>query len=172
MFGTHPSLERAWLNGDPVTVQMHPSRLPFNRRLSPELRANVHHAGTHHRGTLVLQKNQVVSRDSPIKKAEFCIVGFPDFMSAGSSWGAIAAVTTEDRALLESIATKYEDSATIKIGPSAARIVLDSGNGWNITLSRDEQQTRESSRTASRQARTRSTALAGRLAHTRSSCYR
>ena len=144
MFGSHPSLQRAWLKGDPVTIQMHRSQLlPFNSSFSPELRAKVHYAGTQHSGTLVLHKGQVVLQDSLLRKTEFCVVGLPDFMSAGISWGAIAAMTVEERDFLESIATKYEDSATVNIRPSPAHVTLDSGNGWNIRLSKDEQQTRD-----------------------------
>ena len=103
--GAHPLLERAWLNSDPVTVQLHPSLLPVKPVLNPKLDATVLYAGRRHRGALGLDRNQVTVQGSPLKKAEFCIVDFPDFKS-----------------------------------PS---VVLDSGEGWDIKLTRDEQQTRD-----------------------------
>ena len=79
--GLHPLLERAWLNSDPVTVQMHPSPLPPNPRPSQKLDAIVLYAATNHRGALNLDKNRAVVQNAPLKRADFCIVGFPDFKS-------------------------------------------------------------------------------------------
>ena len=39
-FGSHPMLERAWLNSDPVAVQMRPSPLAFKPGPSPPLNPN------------------------------------------------------------------------------------------------------------------------------------
>ncbi len=141
--GSHPSLERAWLNRDPVTVRMYPPRSPFNQRLPPELLANVLYPETGHRGTLVLRHNRVALRDSLLTRAEFCVIGFPDFMSSGPWVQTIAGITTEERDSLQSIQAKLEHNATISIRPPAVHSVLDSGNGWIIKLTRDDQPTRD-----------------------------
>ena len=79
--GTHPRLERAWLNRDQVTVQLHPSlSLPPTRpQLNPKLYAKVLYAEQRHRGLLALDMNQAILQKVPLKKAEFCILDFHDF---------------------------------------------------------------------------------------------
>ena len=110
MLGTHPSLEKAWKNRDLGAVQLFPARLPFQHQERPELNARVLFADYGHRGSLVLDKNQVTVRDAPITNAEFCVVGFPDFLR-----------------------------------PQSPRsIVLDTGDGWTIVVSKESEQTRDS----------------------------
>ena len=142
IFGTHPSLERAWLSSDLVTLQLHTSRMPLQPVASPELGAKVLYAGDQHRGTLALYRNQVTKQDSPLKRAEFCIVDFPDFITPEKQWRSIAGIGIPERAKLQSVASGLEGDATVKIHPSPHQIVLDSEDGWNITLTKDEQQTR------------------------------
>ncbi len=142
-FGSHPSLERAWLNGDPVAVQMDPPQLPIDPRVPPELRTRVRYSGTGHSGTLGLLNGQVVLQNSPLQKAEFCVMGFPDFIATSSPLRAMSVLTPEDRQFLKSIETRLGDDARIHISPTPAQITLDSGDGWNITLTKDDQTTRD-----------------------------
>ena len=79
-FGTHPLLEKAWQNRDLVTVQLFPSELPFQHQDSPRLKTRLLFANWHHRGSLVLDRNQVTVRESPITTTEFSLAGFPDFV--------------------------------------------------------------------------------------------
>lgn len=141
-FGLHPTLVRAWLNNFPVTVQMHPSPLPFKPGQPPKLGAMVRYAEGRNRGALSLDRNQVTVQGSPLKKVEFCIVEFPEFMSPSRRRDSVAGIGTPEREVLQSIASRLEDNATINIKPSAHHIVLDSGNGWKIRLTRDEKPTR------------------------------
>ena len=142
VFGTHPLLERAWLESDPVTLQLHTSSLPFQPQVGPKLQAKVFYAGYQHRGTLVLDRNRVTIQDSPLKSAEFCLVDFPDFITPERQRSSIAGIGTPEREKLQSVATALGGDASVKIHPSPHRIVLDSGDGWNIVLTKDEQQTR------------------------------
>ena len=81
-------------------------------------------------------------QDSPLKSAEFCLVDFPDFITPERQWSSIAGIGTPEREKLRSVAAALGDDAPIKIHPSPHRIVFDSGDGWNIALTKDEQQTR------------------------------
>ena len=141
MFGSHPALDRAWLKGDPVTVKMHPSPSPINPRTSTKLDSRVLHARSGNRGVLALNKNQVRLQESLLKRVEFCINDFPDFVTPNKQLQSIAGISTDDHKALQALARKLKDAA-IKIQPSPHHILLDSGNGWNIRLTRDEQQTR------------------------------
>ena len=139
-FGSNPSLERAWLSGGTLTAQMNPSPFPLRPGPPPKLSTTVLDAGVHNSGALALDRNQVTLRGAPLKKAEFSIVEFPEFVSPNRTWGSIAGLDTE---VLKSQASRLEDEATISIRPSPHHAILDSGNGWNIKLARDEQQTRD-----------------------------
>ena len=142
-FGSNPSLERAWLSGGTLTAQMNPSPLPFRPGPPPKLSTTVLYAGFHHRGALGLDRNQVTLRGAPLKRAEFSIVEFPEFVSPNRRWDSIAGIGMREREVLQSLASRLEDEATISIRPSPHHAILDSGNGWNIKLARDEQQTRD-----------------------------
>ena len=143
MLGTHPVLERAWLNSDPVTVQLQTSQMLFEPQIKPKLDAKVLYAGSGHRGALRLDRNQVMVQKSSLTKAEFCIVGFPDFETPEKQWSSIAGIGEMERGMLGDVASKLEDGAKIKIHPSPHHIVLDSSDGWNITFTKDERQTRD-----------------------------
>ena len=142
-FGRHPSLKQAWLDGDPITVRMRPSQLPFKPELSQKLKATVLYAGLHHRGALALDRNQVTLQEAPLTRAEFSVVELPEFVSPNRRWESVAGIGTPERKALRSLASRLGDDATISIRPSAHHVLLDSGNGWNIKLTRDEQQTRD-----------------------------
>ena len=144
IFGPHPSLERAWLNNDPVVLNMRPASLPFKSGSHPKLRSRLLYAGQGNRGALSLESNRITVRQSTLKKTEFCIVGFPEFKTRNMSWLSLTTLSTSERKLLQSIASKLGDDATIHFQSSAHRAVLDSGDGWIIRLTRDEQQTRDS----------------------------
>ena len=123
-FGLHPTLKRAWLSSDPVSVQMHPSLLPSEADSSPTLGAAVMYAGLQHRGELGLHENRVTLQGVPLKRAELSIVDLPEFKSPGRRRKSVAGIGTQEQ-------------------PSAHYAVLDSGGGWSIKLTRDEQQTRD-----------------------------
>ena len=142
VFGTHPSLERAWLARDDVTLQLHTSPLPIQPQRGPELHAKVHYAGDRHRGTLRLKGNQVAVQAAPLKRAEFSLVDFPKFVTPEKQRRSIAGIGTPEREMLQSVASRLEGNATVKISPSPHQIDLVSGDGWSVTLTQDERQTR------------------------------
>ena len=82
-FGKHPLLSQAWLTHDPVALQLHTLPLtPMNRVKRQKLDARVHYAETGHRGRLSLGKNQVVVQKSLLKRSEFCIANFSEFLTS------------------------------------------------------------------------------------------
>ena len=138
--GEHPLLQQAWVRRDPVRVQLKPTPLPLPRRLNPKLDAKMLIAGMGHKGKLRLDNNQVTVQQSLLKRAEFCIVDFPDFITPGRMWATseIGEIQQE----LESIARKLSDGTKITVG-SPPRIVFDTWDGWKITITKDEEQTRD-----------------------------
>ena len=77
--GRHPLLQLAWRNDHIVSLRLHTSPMPFQPKVNPSLSAKVLHAGMEHRGSLALDKNQVIVQESQLAKTRFNIVGFPDF---------------------------------------------------------------------------------------------
>ena len=110
MFGSHPLLERAWRKHATVELQLNPSQSPIQPKLNPSLEAKVMYAGVGNRGELVLDQNQVILSAAPLKKAEFSISDFCDFLLPATS---------------------------------PRRVVLDSDDGWKITLTKDENAARD-----------------------------
>ena len=97
------------------------------------------------RGELVLNNNQVVLRRSSLRKAEFNISGFCDFVTPETSLGSIRGISEADHERLQSIADKLEDGARRTVHPPHRRVVLNTsdgtGDGWKITLTKDEHDT-------------------------------
>ena len=104
------------------------------------LDAKVQLAGMGHKGRLRLENNQVAVQKSRLKKAEFCIVDFTDFITPGRLWATseIGDIHQE----LESLAGKLSDGTKITVG-SLPRVVLNTWDGWKVTLTKDEGQTRD-----------------------------
>ena len=120
-FGQHPELKRAWLRSDPVTLQLHTKPVLLDAmspgvRKNPPLDARVQLPDTYHKGTLRLGNNQVTVEEATLKRAEFCIVGFPDFRN-------------------------IERQANSANG-SLPHVVLKTEDGYKIILTMDAEQTR------------------------------
>ena len=82
IFGTHPLLERAWKSDEYVALQLHTSSsMLMNRVEQQELDARVIYAGAERRGVLALDENQVVVQKTPLRKSEFCMTNFPEFLT-------------------------------------------------------------------------------------------
>ena len=144
LLGTDLPLKRAWLASDDVTLQLHTSPLPTQPQRGPELHAKVHYAGDRHRGALTLKGNQVAVQAAPLKRAEFSLVDFPNFVTPEKQLRSIAGIGAPEREKLRAVASRLEDNATVKISPSPHQIDLVSGDGWSVTLTQDERQTRGS----------------------------
>ena len=119
--GQHPAFRQAWLKSEPVTVQLHPTkslldRIPSQLKVNPKLDARVQFADAGHRGRLRLEENQVTVKGVEVKRAEFCIVGFPDFRNVG----------------------RQANSAN----GSIPHVVLNTEDGYKIIITKDAEQTR------------------------------
>ena len=143
-FGVHPLLKQAWTSGDLVRVQLSPSTVPLQHRVNANLDANVQYAGIKHRGALTLHENRVQLESTALKKAEFCVVGFPDFATPEKQWASVEGIGESEQAVLQSVASKLEDDAKLITRPARHYIVLETGDGWKIRLTKDESQTRAS----------------------------
>ena len=144
--GQHPAIRQAWLQEEPVTVNLRPTislrdRTFFQRNVIPELDGRVQLADTGHRGSLRLHNNQVAVRKSKLKRAEFCIVGFTDFIAPRGL--LTTADTGEWMKTLESMTSKLNEGAKINVELPPSYLVLSTGDGWQVTLTKDKDLTRD-----------------------------
>ena len=111
-------------------------------RIEPEIPATIFYADVGYSGALKLDKNQVVLLDSPLKVTEFCIAGFPDFTidPLGSLFG-IATLKSDPKH--ESILKEIE-AAGLTVNSQNPKVVLDSEEGWKITVVKESTKIRNS----------------------------
>ena len=139
-FGSHPVLEDAWRKRTAVTLKMKPSMSPFPdfRRRSPSIETRVLYTDLQYRGTLVLHNRQAVLANSPLKSVLFSISSFTDFETPRKQWSSISGISDSDRATLQKVSEKLREGASLAINPAQHFIVLRTGDGWTITLTRDK----------------------------------
>ena len=142
-FGLHPLLERAWQERAVVELELKLSQLPLQPKPNHTLSVRVLYAAAKHRGALVLDNNQATLKSSPLRKARFSISDFCDFLAPWSGIGSIVSISVSDRQMLQSITNNLPDEAQIAIRPGPNRIILNTGDGWNITLTKDENGTED-----------------------------
>lgn len=143
--GSPPLLEKAWVNQDPVTVELQTPSAPLSMtrgRIGPEMPATIYYADVGYSGALKLDKNQVVLLDSPIKVAEFCIAGFPDF-TIDPLGSLVGMVTLKSDPKYESVLKEIED-AGLTVNSQNPKVVLDSEEGWKITVVKESTKIRNS----------------------------
>ncbi len=138
IFGTHPLLEEAWQKRALVELQLNPSQSPLQPKSNPSLNAKVLYADVGHRGELVLDQNQVIRSTAPLIKAEFTISGFSDFRTPEKQWLSTAGFSETEYEALQSVANKLGDDAELTVTPARHNIALNTGDGWQITLTKDE----------------------------------
>ena len=138
LFGTHPLLNELCQNRAQVELQLKPSPAPIQPRSNPTLDARILYAADGNRGVLVLNRNQVVLNNSPIKKAEFSISNLSDFRTPEKQWSSIDGIGETEHQALQSVADKLGDDAKLTVSPSRHYVVLNTGDGWQITLTKDE----------------------------------
>ena len=140
--GLHPLLEQAWLDRDPITLQMYPAPLPIHPRRASNINAKVFYAESGNKGALSLEKNQVTVRRSLLTKAEFSVLGFPDFEAITRRQMSVADIGSSELEKFRSVASQLGEGAKVSIQPSAHHVVLDSGDGWHAKVTRNDDYTR------------------------------
>ena len=141
--GLHPLLKRAWMRRDPVTLQLHMSR-PKAQQRNLQLDARVISAGIRGQGRLALHQNQVAVRDSQLTRAKFCIAGFPDFVTPDRDGEWIKKrreVQAEQHSSSDTGESQPETIPRVTYPPRY--VVLRFNGSWEITLTRDQEQTRD-----------------------------
>ena len=138
--GTHPLLEKAWLSDDPVTLQLRVSPLPPGRQRIMTFPARVQYADTNHSGRIVLWQNKLQLVDQPIKASRFSLLGFPAFL-IGDFLHDLAKV----QQVRESVKDLLPDGWTVNPPPKETKVVLQSGDGWEISLTKHQNTLRGSS---------------------------
>ena len=142
-FGSHPVLERAWQERGVAELELKPSQLPVRPKANHMLSVRVLNAGAKHRGALVMDNNQATLKDSPLRKAQFSLSNFCDFLQPWNSPRTFTSISDSDRQTLQGIADKLPEGATLAIRPAPNGLVLNTGDGWNITLIKDENGTED-----------------------------
>ena len=143
-FGRHPLLQLAWSDDHMVSLHLHTSPMPLQPKINPSLSAKVLHAGMEHRGSLALDKNQVMVQESRLAKTRFNIVGFPDFLTPEKQRDSISGIDDSKRQALKSVAEELSGGATLTLATAPRHIVLECDDGWKITVVKDETPTRGS----------------------------
>ena len=143
-FGRHPLLQLAWSTDHMVSLQLHTSPMPLQPKANPSLSAKVLHAGMEHRGSLALNKNQVMVQESQLAKTRFNIVGFPDFLTPEKQRASISGIDDSKRQALKSVAEELSGGATLTLATAPRHIIFECDDGWKITVVKDETPTRGS----------------------------
>ncbi len=149
ILGTHPKLKRLWISGNTASLRFNdrPAPTAFEADLSgPNMEAKLILADSHHRGILSINKNQIVVRESMLKRAEFSLVDFPKVtIPAGQSlFGQLSSEGEFEnfkKRLNAVSALLPENKAVVKVSPQV-NIVLKTDTGWMITLTKDDEETR------------------------------
>ena len=142
MAGIHPLLEKAWLSGDPVTLQLKISPqapIPLPYRTDVSVKAKVISARQGHTGRIALWENQISLDAGPIVEARFNLVGFPDF-EVHQNFHDYAYVDS----LLQPVKNQLPEGWTVLLRPPSKRIVLMTNDGWHIDICRQPNPLRES----------------------------
>ena len=150
IFGVHPMLKEAWSKDDPVELELENRPHPFaflQDITGPNISARVLVVEKNHKGRLTVLENEVLLKESSLSRAEFSLVDFPRIIHSGANWlrnlvekgqeefdafqnelqSAVARVDDDDF----SIHTQYRETT-----------ILNTEDGWTITLKEDENQTR------------------------------
>ena len=143
VIGIHPELYRAWTTGEDVTIQYRTNSHLATAATFAELTAKVGRVMPGNRGRLFLKQNIVRRLDLRLSSAEFCIVDFPDFRTVGKQWDSVSKVLGLRNEEIREIASDLGDNARIELEPVPHHIVLQSDDGWQITITTDEDGTRD-----------------------------
>ncbi len=143
IFGVHPVMESAWNNQEVVDLEFteRPAAVaPFRPIIGPTVQAKVLVVEPAHKGRLGVHKNQIKKEDSTLKQVVFSLVDFSDFEKFEHITEHIAR-QMNIRESLETIRKEFPDAVEVRI-VRPARISLQAGHGWEVTLTKDAEQTR------------------------------
>ena len=149
IFGVNPLLLKAQANHSLIPIRLHPSTsIPaIAQKVSVRqiLDTEILHAGMKNRGNLRLRKNQIVG-SSPLRNVKFSLVNFLDFVLTERAQHNLAIhlkCKTEIEAL-KSAVRKVTGIDMYPFPPLPFRITLQNVDGWKITLTRENERTRNS----------------------------
>ena len=139
IFGVHPSLEMAWLRDEVVKLTLKKSVSFPPQENTFDIKAEVLNAGPGHMGRLALDQNMVVLEESPFTETRFSLMNFPDF-----KYGHSFPDPTFFANVQELIDNELPDGWSFRIKAPPSRITLDGDEGWSVTITREETETRGS----------------------------
>ena len=137
MFGRHPLLERAWLNDSNTTLTLRRTVPAHFKQIEIPTEAKVDFAGFNGRGRLSLSRDQIIREDTLLTQASFSLVNFPDFIAPQPHSDRSQIVEVQDY-----VRTKLPEGWELSIRPPVGQIVLDTENGWVISIAKEVERTR------------------------------
>lgn len=153
IFGVHPILEKAWSKRDIVRLKFEKRPHPFvllDNAEGPDISARVLVVEQKHRGRLAISDNQIQLEKKSLRRAEFSLVDFPKIVYSGSEWlRKLLAKGQEEfdafRSDLQSAVDRVDDDDFSIHTKYQNKTNLYTGDGWEVTLTEDDEQTRGSS---------------------------
>ena len=149
IFGVHPVLENAWDNQYVVELEFEerPQPIaPFPMIVGPKISTRVLVVEQGHKGRLAIHKNQIQKENSTLKRIKFSLVDFPDFKKPGHIFGDILhegeAGYEAFQNALRTIKDRFREPVEVNIN-RPLHITLIAGKEWEITLTKDAEQTRD-----------------------------
>ena len=139
IFGVHPSLEMAWLRDEVVKVTLKKSVSFPPRESNFDIKAEVLYAETGHMGRLALDRNMIVLEESPFTETRFSLMNFPDFKYGHSFPDPTFFAKAQKLADNE-----LPDGWSFRLTAPPSRIALDGDEGWSVTITKEETETRGS----------------------------
>ena len=139
MFGAHPSLQKAWFQNEEVIVTLKKSETFPPREISFHIRVKVLFAASGHTGGLALDRNTIVLEENTLTEARFSLLNFPDFLCGQLTPSPAFFENAE-----ELVENELPDGWSLVLKPPPSRIVLDGNEGWAVTLTKEEMETRGS----------------------------
>ena len=136
-------MENAWNNQEVVNLEftVRPAAVaPFRPIIGPTVQAKVLVVERAHKGRLGVHKNQIKKEDSKLKQVVFSLVDFSDFKKFGHITEHMAKHMNIQESL-EAIRKEFPDAVEVKI-VRPDRISLQAGQEWEVTLTKDAEQTR------------------------------
>ena len=150
MFGVHPELEQAWKNRDVLRLRLLERPSPFVLLHNvPELDIDVRVllADNNHQGRLAIHENQISIQGSTISRAEISLVDFPKIVYGTTQWLRNLVAKKEFDAFqndLQSAVERVDDDNFSVHTKYQNKTQLTTNDGWEVTLTEDEEQTRDS----------------------------
>lgn len=148
IFGIHPAIEKSWKNRDNVILELverpHPF-VPRHNTSGPRICAKILSVDDNNKGILAIHENQVTVAKSPLRKAKFSLVDFPEIIHRRKHRMQDLNARKELNDSHDELQTEYsrvENKSFFSHSRFQNITNLITESGWEITLIEDDELTR------------------------------